>query len=178
MFPRAHAVAYVMMSARIAYYKVYHPVEFYAVWFTTKVAYFDEKVILRGQKAVEDRLNEIIRKGKDASKKEEEEITVLEVAYEMYARGYEFMPIDIFQAKAKHFQIIDGKLMPALNTIDGMGDKAAEGVVEAAKDGPFTSCENFKTRSKVSGTIVDKMREMGMLGDLPLSDQMSLLDFM
>ena len=102
----------------------------------------------------------------------------MRIVQEMYARGYEFMPIDIFQAKAKHFQIIDGKLMPALNTIDGMGDKAAEGVVEAAKDGPFTSCENFKTRSKVSGTIVDKMREMGMLGDLPLSDQMSLLDFM
>ena len=69
-------------------------------------------------------------------------------------------------------------LMPALNTIDGMGDKAAEGVVEAAKDGPFTSCENFKNRSKISGTTVDKMRELGLLGDLPLSDQMSLLDFM
>ena len=108
----------------------------------------------------------------------EQYIHDMKIVQEMYARGYEFMPIDIFQAKAKHFQIIDGKLMPALNTIDGMGDKAAEGVVEAAKDGPFTSCENFKTRSKVSGTIVDKMREMGMLGDLPLSDQMSLLDFM
>jgi len=72
----------------------------------------------------------------------------MKIVQEMYARGYEFMPIDIFQAKAKHFQIIDGKLMPALNTIDGMGDKAAEGVVEAAKDGPFTSCENFKTAVK------------------------------
>ena len=96
----------------------------------------------------------------------------------MYARGFEFMPIDIFRAKAKHFQIIDGKLMQSLNSIEGMGDKAAEGVVEAAKDGPFTSCENFKNRCKVSGTIVYKMRNMGLLGDLPLSDQMSLLDFM
>ena len=102
----------------------------------------------------------------------------MKIVQEMYARGYEFMPIDIFKAEAKHFQIIDGKLMPALNTIDGMGDKAAEGIVEAVKDGPFTSCENFKNRSKINGTTVEKMRELGLLGDLPLSDQMSLLDFM
>ena len=102
----------------------------------------------------------------------------MKIVQEMYARGYEFTPIDIFTAKAKHFQIVDGKLMPALNSIDGMGDKAAEGVVEAAKDGPFSSCENFKNRSKVSGTIVDKMREMHLLDNLPLSDQISLLDLM
>ena len=100
------------------------------------------------------------------------------IVQEMYARGYEFTPIDIFTASAKNFRIVDGKLMPALNSIDGMGDKAAEGVVEAVKDGPFTSCENFKNRSKVSGTIMEKMREMGLLGSLPLNDQMTLLDFM
>ena len=115
---------------------------------------------------------------KELTQKEEAAYGDMKIVQEMYARGYEFMPIDIFKAEAKHFQIIDGKLMPSLNTIDGMGDKAAEGVVEAAKDGPFTSCENFKDRSKISGTTVEKMRELGILGDLPLSDQMSLLDFM
>ena len=87
------------------------------------------------------------------------------------------MPIDIFCAKANHFQIIDGKLMPSLSSIDGMGGKAAEGVVEAAKDGPFSSRENFKNRSKISGTVVEKMAELGLLGDLPETDQMSILDF-
>ena len=81
-----------MMSNRIAYYKVYHPVEFYAVYFTTKVAYFDEKVILKGIDSIENRMEEIIRKGQDASKKEEDELPVLEVAYEMCSRGYEFSP--------------------------------------------------------------------------------------
>lgn len=87
------------------------------------------------------------------------------------------MPIDIFRAKANHFQIIDGKLMPSLDSIDGMGGKAAEGVVEAVKDGAFSSRENFKERSKIPGTVVDKMAEMGLLGDLPETDQMSILDF-
>ena len=135
-------------------------------------------MMCQGPEILEQHLETYRRNQDNLTEKEKATFRDMRIVQEMYARGYEFMPIDIFQAKAKHFQIIDGKLMPALNTIDGMGDKAAEGVVEAAKDGPFTSCENFKTRSKVSGTIVDKMREMGMLGDLPLSDQMSLLDFM
>lgn len=87
------------------------------------------------------------------------------------------MPIDIFRAKAADFQIIDGKLMPSLSSIDGMGEKAADGVVEAVKDGPFSSRENFKERCKIPGTVVDKMAEMGLLGELPETDQMSILDF-
>ena len=180
MFPKAHAVAYVMMAFRIAYFKVYYPLAYYAAFFSIRAKAFDYELMCQGKERLEATMKEY--KGrlarKELSKKEEDAYGDMKIVQEMYARGYEFEPIDIFKAKAKHFQIIDGKLMPALNCIDGMGDKAAEGVVEAVKDGPFTSCENFKTRSKVSGTIVDKMREMGMLGDLPLSDQMSLLDFM
>ena len=180
MFPKAHAVAYVMMAFRIAYFKVYYPLAYYAAFFSIRAKAFDYELMCQGRERLETTMKDYKKRlsAKQLSPKEEAAYGDMKIVQEMYARGYEFMPIDIFQAKAKHFQIIDGKLMPALNTIDGMGDKAAEGVVEAAKDGPFTSCENFKNRSKVSGTIVDKMREMGMLGDLPLSDQMSLLDFM
>ena len=113
----------------------------------------------------------------ELSKKEQDSYNDMKIVQEMYARGFEFMPIDIFRAKANHFQVVDGKLMPALSTIDGMGGKAAEGVVEAAKHGPFSSRENFKLRAKISGTVVEKMAEMGILGDLPETDQMSLLDF-
>lgn len=180
MFPKAHAVAYVMMAFRIAYFKVYYPLAYYAAFFSIRAKAFDYELMCQGRERLEATMKDYKKRlsAKELSPKEEAAYGDMKIVQEMYARGYEFMPIDIFRAQAKHFQIIDGKLMPSLNSIDGMGDKAAEGVVEAAKDGPFTSCENFKNRSKVSGTIVDKMREMGMLGDLPLSDQMSLLDFM
>lgn len=180
MFPKAHAVAYVMMAFRIAYFKVYYPLAYYAAFFSIRAKAFDYELMCQGRERLEATMKDYKKRmaAKELTPKDEAAYGDMKIVQEMYARGYEFLPIDIYRAKAKQFQIIDGKLMPALNTIDGMGDKAAEGVVEAAKDGSFTSCENFKNRSKVSGTIVDKMREMGMLGDLPLSDQMSLLDFM
>jgi DNA polymerase-3 subunit alpha (Gram-positive type) len=180
MFPKAHAVAYVMMAFRIAYFKVYYPLAYYAAFFSIRAKAFDYELMCQGRERLEATMKDYKKRlaAKELSQKEEAAYGDMKIVQEMYARGYEFTPIDIFTAQAKHFQIVDGKLMPSLNSIDGMGDKAAEGVVEAAKDGPFTSCENFKNRSKVTGTIVDKMREMGLLGDLPLSDQMSLLDFM
>lgn len=180
MFPKAHAVAYVMMAFRIAYFKVYYPLAYYAAFFSIRAKAFDYELMCQGKERLEAVMKDYKRRmgAKELSQKEEAAYGDMRIVQEMYARGFEFMPIDIFKAQAKHFQIIDGRLMPSLNSIEGMGDKAAEGVVEAAKDGPFTSCENFKNRSKVSGTIVEKMRALGILGDLPLSDQMSLLDFM
>ena len=178
MFPKAHAVAYVMMAFRIAYFKVYYPLAYYAAFFSIRAKAFDYELMCQGKEKLEATMKDYKKRMNELSPKEQAAYGDMKIVQEMYARGFEFMPIDIFTAKAKQFQIVDGKLMPALNSIDGMGDKAAEGVVEAVKDGPFTSCENFKVRSKVSGTIVEKMREMGLLGNLPLSDQMSLLDFM
>lgn len=95
---------------------------------------------------------------------------------EMYARGFEFIPIDINRADASRFQIIDGKLMPSLCSIDGLGDKAAEAVVDAVKDGAFLSIEDFSNRSKVNGTICTLMADLGLLPDLPKSNQLSLFD--
>ena len=168
-----------MMAFRIAYFKVYYPLAYYAAFFSIRAKAFDYELMCQGKERLEATMKDYKKRlaAKELSQKEEAAYGDMRIVQEMYARGFEFMPIDIFRAKAKHFQIIDGKLMPSLNSIEGMGDKAVEGVVEEAKDGPFTSCENFKNRCKVSGTIVDKMRNMGLLGDLPLSDQMSLLDF-
>ena len=101
----------------------------------------------------------------------------MKLVQEMYARGFDFVPIDIFRAEASRFQIIDGKLMPALATIDGMGDKAAEAIVDAAKDGPFLSKDDFRQRTKVPKTVVDLMADLHLLGDLPESNQLSLFDF-
>ncbi len=101
----------------------------------------------------------------------------MHIVQEMYARGFEFWPIDIYRAKAHHFQIIDGKLMPALSTIEGLGDKAADQLYEAAKAGLFLSKDDLRTRSKLSKTVVDLMGDLGLLGDMPESNQLSLFDF-
>ena len=180
MFPKAHAVAYVMMAFRIAYFKVYYPLAYYAAFFSIRAKAFDYELMCEGREKLEATMRDYKKRlgAKELSQKEEAAYNDMKIVQEMYARGFEFTPIDIFTADARRFQIVDGKIMPALNSIEGMGDKAAEGVAEAAKEGPFTSCENFKNRSRTSGTIVEKMRELGLLGDIPLSDQMSLLDFM
>ena len=178
MFPKAHAVAYVMMAFRIAYFKVFYPLAYYAAFFSIRAKAFDYQLMCQGKEKLEATMRDYKKRYNELSKKEQDTYNDMKIVQEMYARGYEFMPIDIFRAKANHFQIIDNKLMPALSTIDGMGGKAAEGVVEAAKNGPFSSRENFKLRAKISGTVVDKMAEMGLLGDLPETDQMSILDFM
>ena len=105
----------------------------------------------------------------------------MKIVQEMYARGYEFWPLDIFKAHSRNFQIIDGKIMPSLNSIDGMGEKAADSAMEAAKeaakDGGFLSREDFRNRAKVSKTICDVMGELGILGNLPETNQISLFDF-
>ena len=100
----------------------------------------------------------------------------MRIVQEMYARGYEFAPIDVFKAHSRHFQIVDGKLMPSLTSIDGLGEKAADAVMEAAKDGPFLSKDDFKERTKVSQTVCDLMGSLGLLGDIPESNQISLFD--
>ena len=102
----------------------------------------------------------------------------MKIVQEMYARGFEFMPIDVYRAKGRLFQIIDGKIMPSFNSIDGLGEKAADQIQEAAKQGPFLSKDDFRSRTKASKTIVDLMADLGILGDIPESNQISLFDIM
>ena len=120
---------------------------------------------------------EIRKKGDAASKKEQDTLKDMRIVQEMYARGYDFMPIDIYRAKAHRFQIIEGKLMPSIDSIEGLGDKAADAGVVAAVQGRFLSKDYFRDRSKVSKTVIDLMDNLGLFGDIPQSNQISLFDF-
>ena len=177
MFPKAHAAAYVMMAWRIAYCKVNYPLAYYAAFFSIRASAFSYSIMCRGQRHLENVMEEYKKREDSLSSKEKDTVKDMKIVQEMYARGFEFMPIDIFKAQSRLFQIIDGKLMPSLNSIDGLGEKAADAIVEAAKAGPFLSKDDLRTRAKVSKTVVDMMGELGLLGDLPESNQISLFDF-
>ncbi|SFR91340.1 PolC-type DNA polymerase III [Anaeromicropila populeti] len=178
MFPKAHAAAYVMMAFRIAYFKVYYPLAYYAAFFSIRASAFSYELMCLGRERLEYYMADYRRRSNELTKKEQDTLKDMKIVQEMYARGFEFMPIDVYQAKAHSFQIIDGKLMPSLSTIEGLGDKAADAVVEAAGQGKFLSRDDFKQRSKVSGTVVELMADLGILEDLPISNQMSLMDFL
>ena len=177
MFPKAHAAAYVMMAWRIAYCKIHYPLAYYGAFFTIRAKAFDYEKMCLGKTALEKNLKEL-RGLEKPSNKEKDQIGDMRIVQEMYARGFEFAPIDVYKAHSRHFQIIDGKLMPALTTIEGMGEKAADAVMEAAKDGPFLSRDDFRDRTKVSQTTIDTMVRLGLLEGLPESNQISLFDFM
>ena len=176
MFPKAHAAAYVMMAWRIAYCKVFYPLAYYAAFFSIRATSFNYELMCQGKERLEHHMHDYESRKDTLSKKEQDTYKDMRIVQEMYARGFEFMPIDIYRAQAHHFQIIDDKLMPSISTIDGLGDKAADAVVEAAKDGPFLSRDDFRQRTKVSKTVIDLMAELKLLGDLPESNQLSLFD--
>ncbi len=179
MFPKAHAAAYVMMAWRIGYCKIHYPLAYYGAFFSIRAKAFSYEIMCQGQAHLEEVLKDYRSRPEDGlSNKEKDAIGDMRIVQEMYARGFEFAPIDIFKAHSRLFQIVDGKLMPSLVSIDGMGDKAADAVMEAAKDGPFLSKDDFRQRAKVSQTICDLMDRLGLLGDLPESNQISLFDFM
>ncbi|MDE6662871.1 MAG: PolC-type DNA polymerase III [Lachnospiraceae bacterium] len=178
MFPKAHAAAYVMMAWRIAYCKINYPLAFYAAFFSIRASGFSYELMCQGKEHLDNVMADYKRRSDTLSKKEQDSYRDMKIVREMYARGYEFVPIDIFSAKSRLFTITDdNKIMPALSSIDGLGEKAADGIVEAAKDGPFLSKEDFRQRAKVSLTIIEQMDSMGILGELPETNQISLFDF-
>ena len=177
MFPKAHAAAYVMMAWRIAYCKVFYPLAYYASYFSIRATGFSYEIMCQGKERLEYFYKDFTRRKDSLSKKELDTYRDMKIVQEMYARGFEFMPLDLYRAKPDRFQIIDGKLMPSLGTIDGMGDNAAIAVAEAAKDGKFLSKDDFRQRTKVTKTVIDLMGDMGLLGDMPESNQLSLFDF-
>ncbi len=189
MFPKAHAAAYVMMAWRIAYCKIHRPQAYYSAYFSIRAKAFSYEIMCMG-KAVRDRYLADFRKRKadaDAkvpgveklSTKEEGQLSDLRVVEEMCARGYDFAPIDIFKVKARLFQVMDdGRVMPSLTSIEGLGETVADSIVEAAKDGPFLSKQDFRERAHASATITDNLVKLGILTDLPETNQISLFDFM
>ncbi len=177
MFPKAHAAAYVMMAWRIAYCKIFYPLAYYAAFFSIRASGFSYELMCQGRSQLERNLENYRRNQDKLTKKEQDSLRDMRIVQEMYARGYEFMPIDIYRAKASRFQVIDGKIMPSLSSIDGLGDKAADAVVEAVQDGSFLSKEDFWQRTKVPKSVIDLMSDMGLFGDLPNTNQISLFDF-
>lgn len=174
MFPRAHAVAYVMMSFRMAWYKVYYPVDFYATHFSSVVSNFDAEVILKGPQACLDRMEMIKAMGNNATPKEQGDILVLEVAYEMYSRGFEFAPARLGKSKATKFWNENGKVLLPFVALEGVGESAAKAFVDAYDEKAFDTIEEAVNRAKLNKTAVEALRNHGVFQGLPETDQLSL----
>ena len=177
MFPKAHAAAYVMMAYRIAYCKINYPLAYYGAYFGIRADAFSYEIMCQGKEKLQYYIDDYNRRSATLSKKEQDTMKDMKIVQEMYARGFEFEPLDIYKAQATKFLIVNGKLMPPLSSIDGMGEKAAEAVAEASKDGTYLSLDDFRQRTKASKTVIDTMVDLGILADLPASNQLSLFDF-
>ncbi len=176
MFPKAHAAAYVMMAYRIAWYKIYHPLAYYAAFFSIRASAFNYDIMCRGQQRLLQYMDDYTKRLNELTKKEQDTLRDMKIVREMYARGYDFAPIDIYEAEPHRFKIKDGKLMPALDSIEGLGDKAADAVAAEAAVGKFISQDDFRNRTKISKTIISYLVQIGVLKDLPESDQISLFE--
>lgn len=175
MFPKAHAVAYVMTSFRLAYCKVHYPEAFYATYFTTKVEDFDADLIIKGYDAIKAKKKEIEELGNDATQKEKGMYIILEVAQEMYARGIKIAPVDIYKSSATEFEVVGpGLLRPPMTALQGVGENAAIHIVEERENGEFISKEDFRKRTKISRTVVETLDKHGSLGSMSDKNQLSL----
>ena len=183
MFPKAHAAAYIMMAMRVAWFKVHRPLAYYAAYFSIRATAFNYEMMCLGKERLEYHMANYNKRMESQdpkqklSDKENSTLEDMKIVQEMYARGFEFVKIDLYKSKATRFQIVDGKLMPSFSSIDGLGNVAAEMIEAEAQKGKFLSREDFKNRCKVSATTVDTMAELGLLEDMPHTNQMSLLDF-
>ena len=177
MFPKAHAAAYVMMAYRIAYFKINYPEAYYATYFTVRAAEdFDYSSMCRGEEVAKAALREIEDKGNDATAKELNKATVLELVIEFYERGFKFLPIDLYKSDARKFAVSADGLIPPLNSLQGLGLNVAQSIVDGRKDGEFKTIEEFKSRTAAGSSIVELLKENGVLKGIPESDQMSLFD--
>ena len=175
MFPKAHAAAYVTSAFRIAWYKVHMPVYFYASWYSSKATDVDVISMIKGYDAIKARLEDILVKGFEASNKENGQAESLKVALEAAARGIKFLPIDLYKSEATVWVAASEKeIYPPFNSIEGLGDTVAYNIVKEREKGTFLSVEDVQKRAKVSQTLIEKMKEMGILKDLPDSNQLSL----
>jgi DNA polymerase-3 subunit alpha (Gram-positive type) len=178
LFPKAHAVAYVMMAFRIAWFKVHRPLAFYAAFFSIRAKAFDATIMCRGMDTVKAKLKEIRGKmdDKSASAVEEDTYTTLEVVYEFYLRGFTFRNIDIYRSEATHFTM-DGEnaLIPPFTAIPGLGETAAQSIVEQRVGKDFVSIEEFSDACpKVSKTHIEQLKLAGAFDDMPETSQITL----
>ncbi|NRY64214.1 DNA polymerase III subunit alpha [Clostridium beijerinckii] len=176
MFPKAHAAAYVMMAFRIAWFKVHIPQAYYATYFTIRAKAFDAEFMIFGKEKVKAKMQEIQALGNDAGPKDKDMYDDLEIVLEMYERGFKFLPIDLYKSSATKFQLEEDGIRPPINSIAGMGNVAAEGIANAAKEKEFNSVDDVKKRSKIGNAAIELLRKFDCLSGLPESDQMSFFD--
>ncbi|WP_208559669.1 PolC-type DNA polymerase III [Marinilactibacillus kalidii] len=176
MFPKAHAAAYVLMALRVAYFKVHHPLYYYAAYFSIRASDFDLQAMTQGKASIKARMKEITDKGLDASTKEKNLLTVLELANEMVERGYEFKMVDVERSHASNFLIEDNTLLAPFRCVPSLGGSVANAIVEARQNSPFLSKEDLAKRGKVSKTVIEYMDVNGVLTHLPDENQLSLFD--
>ncbi|ACL74834.1 PolC-type DNA polymerase III [Ruminiclostridium cellulolyticum] len=174
MFPKAHAAAYVMMAFRIAWFKVYYPEAFYATYFTVRADDFDAEMMTYGQDKVRNKIKEFEMKGNNITTKEKNVLTILEVVNEMYARGINFLPINLYLSEATKFRIEDKSIRPPMNALQGLGGAAAQNIIEARKNGEFLSIDELRTRAKISKSVIEILERNNVLEGMPESNQLCL----
>lgn len=174
MFPKAHAAAYVLMAVRIAYFKVHHPIFFYAAYFTVRADDFELDTMIKGSNAIRKRIEMITAKGNDASPKEKSLLTVLELSLEMCERGFSFKKVDLYRSSATEFIVEGDALIPPFNAVDGLGTNAALNIVKAREEGEFLSKEDLRERSKISKTVLEYLDNHGCLEGMAEQNQLSL----
>ena len=174
MFPKAHAAAYVMMAFRIAWFKVNFPTEFYIAYYTVRADLFDATIMAQGKDKVEAELKKLNMKGNSMTANEKSLHTILEICLEMYERGIEFLPVDLYQSHASKFQKVGNAILPPLNAFPGVGTAAAESIYKAAQEGKFLSQEDLKNRSGANKSVIETLKENGVLKDLAESSQMDM----
>jgi len=174
MFPKAHAVAYVMMAFRIAWFKVHQPEAFYATYFTVRADEFDADLVVQGREFILKRMEELHKKGNEATQKEKNLLTILEIVNEAMLRGIKFLSVDLYKSDARKFQITPDGLLPPLAALQGLGENAARSIVAAREEGPFTSIEDLKTRARLTSAVIEVLQNHGCLVGLPESDQLTL----
>ncbi|CAM3263620.1 PolC-type DNA polymerase III [Vagococcus fessus] len=178
MFPKAHAAAYVLMALRVAYFKVYYPILYYAAYFSVRADDFDLVAMSKGKEAVKAQMKEIKDKGREASTKEKNLLTVLELCNEMLERGYTFQMIDLYKSDAENFVIEGNSLIAPFRAVPGLGNNVAKQIMVAREEQEFLSKEDLATRGKVSKTLIEYMTDNGVLEGLPDENQLSLFDML
>lgn len=175
MFPKAHAAAYVMMAFRIAYFKIHYPEAYYAAYFTVRASDdFDYATMCKGLDQAKEAIKEIQAKGMETTTKDKNKLTVLEIIVEFYARGFHFLPMNLYQSDSKKFIVTKEGLIPPFNSLQGLGTNAAESIVEGRVDGEFHTIEELKNRTSLGRSLIDLLKDNGVLNGIPETNQLSL----
>mgnify|MGYP000109235360 FL=1 len=175
MFPKAHAAAYVMMAFRIAYFKINYPEAYYATYFTVRACDdFDYSCMCKGMDVAKAAMREIHAKGMEATAKDKAKMTVLELIVEFYARGFKFLPIDLYKSDSRKFIVTEEGLIPPFNSLQGLGTNAAQSIVDGREAGEFHTIEELKERTSLGRSLIDLLKENGVLNGIPETNQLSL----